>query len=297
MLTLAIPFYRNLDYLRLTINSVREQSTPNWRLIVSDDGCVEPGVRELVESFGDERLTYAPSETSLGMVQNWNRCLELSQTDLVTLLHADDELSPNYVETMLAAADQHPSAAAFFCRAQIIDGKGRDVFSMPDYVKRFLEPSLSPYAELKGEKAILQLIRGNFIFCPSVCYRKSVLEERRFNPSWKMVQDLEFTTRLLFDGKSIIGLPERAYRYRRHGENASETYTKSQLRFEEEMALMQQLAQKAAQFGYQRVSRAARQANIIKLHLLYRSMIDVSGLRFQSAYRQLCMVHKLFIQN
>src|SRR5688572_22755698 len=119
-LTVAIPFYKGPDYLRLAIQSVLRLTSPYWRLVVCDDG-PDAGTRDIVESFGDPRIRYLRNERNLGMAGNWNRCLDVAETDLVNLLHNDDELLPNYVEEMLRAGSEFPDAAAFFCRARVID--------------------------------------------------------------------------------------------------------------------------------------------------------------------------------
>src|SRR5436305_10450701 len=98
-LTIAIPFYKGHTCLRAAIASVQRQMSPTWQLVVCDDG-PEMGTRELVASFGDSRMRYIRNERNLGMAGNWNRCLQVAETDLVNLLHADDELLPNYVEAM-----------------------------------------------------------------------------------------------------------------------------------------------------------------------------------------------------
>ena len=138
-LTVAIPFYKGQAYLRRAIESVLRQTSPDWRLVVCDDG-PEPGTADLVASFGDPRVRYLKNERNLGMAGNWNRCLDAADTDLVNLLHNDDELLPDYVGEMLRAGCAFPDAAAFFCRAKVIDADGRATFSLVDYVKRFLQP-------------------------------------------------------------------------------------------------------------------------------------------------------------
>ena len=66
------------------------------------------------------------------------------------------------------------------------------------------------------------LMRGNFVMCPTLCFRKSVLGSERFAEEWRQVQDLEFTTRLLMAGREIVGSRRAAYAYRRHPESATE---------------------------------------------------------------------------
>lgn len=57
-----------------------------------------------------------------------------------------------------------------------------------------------------------------------------------------MVPDLDLVTRLLLEGEHLIGLPQRGYRYRRHGESATVQYTASLLRFDEEVRIYDQLS-------------------------------------------------------
>jgi glycosyltransferase involved in cell wall biosynthesis len=292
MITLAIPFYKRLDYLKLAIESVLKQTSKRWRLIVSDDGGNEPGAQAVVAAFDDNRITYSLSESHLGMVGNWNRCLELADTPYVTLLHADDELLPNYVELMETNWKKHPEAFAIFCQPKLIGERGQSVFSFPDLYKRFLIPSVRQEVVLNGEPAVHSLIRGNYIFCPTLCYRKAALGALKFDDKWKQVQDLDFVTTALFDGQTLIGLPERAYAYRRHGGNATESYTRSLLRFEEEVQLFKKLALTSRQKHWKKAEKAAKAATVLRLHLLYRIIEDLGRFRWKDAGRKAKFLHR-----
>ena len=50
----------------------------------------------------DPRVECLANPSNLGMVANWNACLDAARTPLVTLLHADDALEPAYARTMRA---------------------------------------------------------------------------------------------------------------------------------------------------------------------------------------------------
>ncbi|HQU45460.1 MAG TPA: glycosyltransferase, partial [Pirellulales bacterium] len=262
-ITFAIPFYANLAYLRKAIESVLGQSHGKWKLLVCDDGAEQAATETAVADFRDARIGYHRNERPLGMAGNWNRCLDLADTDLVTLLHADDELLPNYASTMREEADRRPQAAAFFCDAEVIGADGNRRFSLPDAFKKILKTRGRQTIELAGRQGVKALLRGNFIMCPTLCYRKSVLGARRFSERWKMVQDLDLTTRLLLSGETLVGTPEVAYRYRRHGENSSDQYTRDLLRFREESALYSILGREAAERGWADVNRTARRQTII----------------------------------
>jgi glycosyltransferase involved in cell wall biosynthesis len=106
-ITFAVPFFSGIAYLPLALESVRAQRDGRWRCLVIDDGNLE-GVEGLVRSCADARFRYVKNDRNLGMAGNWNRCIDLAETDLVQLLHEDDELAPSYASTMLRAATEHP---------------------------------------------------------------------------------------------------------------------------------------------------------------------------------------------
>src|SRR5262249_24120636 len=123
-LTFAIPFYKNTDFLRRAIDSVRAQTVDGWRVLVCDDAGPDPGAVDVVRGYDDERITYTRNAENLGLAGNWNRCLELAPSDLVTLLHADDELLPGYAAAVAQAHREHPDAVAVYPRAKVIGADG-----------------------------------------------------------------------------------------------------------------------------------------------------------------------------
>ena len=140
---------------------------------------------------------------------------------------------------------------------------------------------------LQGEPALRALAAGNFIMCPTLCFRRSVLGARRFDPRWRQVQDLDLTARLLLEGATLAGSREAAYAYRRHGESATERQSESLLRFEEELALLAELARAARQRGWPRAARAAARAWTPKLHIAYRALGDAARGRPRDAAAKL----------
>ncbi len=286
-LTIAIPFYRGHTYLRAAIESALRQTTPDWVLHVYDDCGPEPGTQHLVDRFRDDRIRYSRNATRLGIAGNWNRCLEGAETELVTLLHADDELRPDYAAVMTAAAERHPQAVAVFCGADIIGPTGARRFSLADAVKRYLwrpngEPSL-----VRGRPAIEALCHGNFLMCPTACYRRSRLGPRRFDETWKFVLDLDLFTRLLFEGEHFVLLPDLLYAYRRHPENTTELHTRTLQRFEEEFAIYRRLAAAAREKKWHRAAHRAEACVLIRLNLFVRAWGDLVHGRVGAAINKL----------
>ena len=278
-ITISIPFYRGLSYLRAAVESVLAQRDSRWRLLVCDDGVVEAGAAELISGYRDNRIEYHRNASNLGMVDNWNHCIDRADTDLVTLLHADDLLLLDYTEVMRELAESHRGAVAVSCNTSIIDADGVSRFSTADAVKRFCVPRSSDPVVVVGETGLRALMAGNFIMCPTLCFRKEVLGERRFSNDWKQVQDLELTARLLIEGDSIVYTRRVAYAYRRHAAGATAVQSESMLRFEEEFALFDLVAERAAARGWAHAARISSEKRIVRLHLAYRAVRELLRLR------------------
>ncbi len=275
----AIPFHRDVAYLREAIESVMRQSEPDWKLWVVDDAGGHPdraAAAALVRSLDDPRIHHLENDSGGGMVGNWNRCLDLADSELVTLLHGDDQLLPGYAACMLGLADDHPGAVAFHCEARIVSATGRPVFSLPDAAKQLFTPKGTDAGVLSGEPGATALMRGNFIMCPTLCFRRARLGSRRFDDTWSQVQDLELTVRLLMEGEQIVGTPEQAYAYRRHEGSATTAHSESRLRFEEEFRLFDEIARRAEARGWNETAKVARRRRIVKLHLLYRALREAA---------------------
>jgi glycosyltransferase involved in cell wall biosynthesis len=291
-ITLAIPYHRGPAYLRHAVESVLAQDDDAWQLAIRDDG--ERGeASAVIAQLGladHPRVRCVSNAANLGMVANWNVCLDDASTPLAMLLHADDALEPGYVRSMRALAAAHPSATAFFCEARIIDATGRERFSFADWIKRFYLPAEARRGgsfALRGESALRAIMAGNFIMCPTLCFRLEALGARRFDASHRQVQDLELTSRLLMDGDTLVGTRETAYVYRRHDEGATAQQSESLLRFREELALFDRVAERASEIGWSGAARVARRKTIIRLHLGYRALGDLARLRAGRALREL----------
>jgi glycosyltransferase involved in cell wall biosynthesis len=238
-ITYAIPYYRGLAFLKKTIQSVFAQDNPDWKIIVVDDRGGEDA-ELLVQSFNDDRLSYVRNDTTLGLAANWNTAMSLATTEFVTILHADDELLPNYTDVVTTLMTAHPEATAVHCRTLIIDENGNGSWSLPDAIKKVIRPHNRDNVTTIGESGLWSLVRGQWIFCPTMCYRKTHFPSEGFSSDWMMVLDLELMSRILLKGGVIVGSPVVAYKYRRHSSNQTVKLTNSNKRFEEEIKLIGQ---------------------------------------------------------
>jgi glycosyltransferase involved in cell wall biosynthesis len=291
-ITFAVPFYRDHAYLTRTLASVLAQTDQAWEAVVCDDGS-DAATAEVVESTGGGRIRYLRNPERLGLAGNFNRCIDVAETSLVCVLHADDELEPEYTATFREAATRHPRAAALFCRARIIDAESRPVFSLVDGVKRWIDPSRDSEVTLESEAGIRALLRGNFIMAPTLCFRKSVLRDRRFPEEFGFILDLMLTSRLLLEGETLVGLPATCYRYRRHESSETSRLTRSQLRFREESLYYDRMLDVAVAQGWKDCARLASQKRMLKLNVLYRTLASAGKLQVGDAWSGVKILREL----
>lgn len=291
-ITFAIPFYSTPEYLDAAISSVLKQTYSDWELLVVDDRSPHAGIKAQVEGYNDSRIRYALNEQNLGQAGNWNRCLELATTDYVTLLHADDMLQPHYAATMVDAFKRYPDAAAISCRSHFVNKDGKRIFTIPDLYKSALLPSFFAPFILQGEAGLRALIKGNFIVCPTLCYQRSKLKELRFLPDFKCAPDLDFMSRMLVEGLQIVGIPVPAFSYRRHEESGTAVFRRNMQQFEEEIRLLDIIAERAASVGWKKASRAAQRKTVVSLRLGFFGLRDLLALRLSSSMAKMSLASR-----
>jgi glycosyltransferase involved in cell wall biosynthesis len=295
-ITIAIPYYSGFSYFQAALQSALQQSISDYKILVVDNSA-DDQVKAYVESLGQRRINYHKNPTNLGMIGNFNRCLNLASTELVVILHADDELDRDYCKSVQAAAKDYPEAVGFFCAATIIDEKGKRKFSFADYVKTWLIPSTKEVIKIEGDIGASSLMRGNYIFAPTLCFRKCRLGDRRFAEKWKQVLDLDLVTRVLIEGEHLVGLPQSRYRYRRHGGNATLQHTANLLRFDEEVQIYNELSVRFREKGWIRAADVARKKTMIKLNLMYCFAQDVLSLRVPAARSKLKFFYERLLRS
>lgn len=268
-----VPYYSNLAYLRLTLESVVRQTDPHWWCAVVDDSPDAAGVAELVDEFGDARLGYLRNEANLGVAGNFNRCFELAAdrgAELTVILHADDLLEPDYVATMKQAHRCHPEAVCVAPRVTVIDSEGRPCLPLPDRVKGWLWPDR--FDRLHGERGLRLLLRGQFFHCPAVSYRVAMTERPAWDQRWSQVMDLMLYGRVLLGGGTIALESRTVYRYRRHAASQTQVNSATLARTIEETAAAKELVELARQLGWRRAARAGRLRLTIRLQSVLQAL-------------------------
>ena len=167
--TIMILTFRRPETLKNALESaINQKFAGSYEIIISDDsGDVYDDYIE-TDKLASEycrkyaNIVYYRHERNLGQYANWNRAVELCQSEWGGLLHDDDRLYPNYLSEMLATAQKHPKA-----------GLIGSWFDSTDYPSsQLIQKSTKLFCAIRrGKPIVLGVVDSrNFIFplCPGM---------------------------------------------------------------------------------------------------------------------------------
>jgi glycosyltransferase involved in cell wall biosynthesis len=258
-LDIFVPFWGDPEMLKQTVRSVLRQQNDHWLLTVIDDAYPDGDIPEYFAGIADPRVTYVRNETNQGITENYRACVARATQDVVVILGCDDMLLPNYVDVVLTAHARFPDASVIQPGVRIIDGHGKVVRTLADSVKRrrkmarTREPRL-----LAGEKLAVSLLLGDWLYWPSLAFRREVLASTPFRDGMPIIQDLAIIIDIVAAGGSLLVEPTVCFHYRRHRGSASSASVLDGTRFQGERAYFDLAAAQARARGWRRAELAAR---------------------------------------
>lgn len=252
------PYYGDVALMKLAVQSVLRQSHSDVRLLVVDDGYPDDSIPGWFASLGDDRISYQRNETNLGANLNYRKAVSLVENDLVVMMGADDVMLPNYLEWLVDRAAAHPQASVFQPGVVVIDENGAQVHGLVEQVKDRYRPSGKGVRILQGEELAVSLLRGNWLYFPSVGWRAEAITGINFREGFDVVQDLALALDVTMTGGSLLLDDLATFMYRRHSGSDSSWRALEGTRFDEERRFFLTMADEMDARGWRKASRIAR---------------------------------------
>ncbi|MFE3204113.1 glycosyltransferase family 2 protein [Embleya sp. NPDC055664] len=263
-----MPYYGDVGLMQHAVRSVLAQTDRNWRLTVVDDGR-EKGVPEWFAALDDDRIVYLRNEKNLGVTGNFRKCVELAEQDHMVMMGCDDVFLPNYIATIRDVLRRYPEAGMVQPGVQVIDGRGLPTKTLVDQTKRRLyAPKIEGSRRLGGERLAVSLLRGNWLYFPSVCWRTEAVKAINFREDLHVIQDLALVLDLLQRGEDLVATDAVCFQYRRHAVSESALQAFDGRRFVEERGFFLDVAERMERHGWHEAARVARKHMSSRLHAL-----------------------------
>jgi glycosyltransferase involved in cell wall biosynthesis len=267
-LDIALPFYGDVDFMKQTVQSVIDQTDPNWRLVVVDDGYPDDSLPGWFAGLGDKRIEYQRNANNLGANGNFQKCLGLLTADYCVVMGADDLLEPNFVEQIYRLLIQHPDVSMIHPGVKVINESNVEIETRSDRVKRKIRLSLGSSEVVQGESLAKSLMKGNWMYFPAIVWKTKAIQEIGFRPGFHVCQDLGLAMDLIMQGGQMASMQDEIFRYRRHQGSDSSVKAFNGERFKDEKNFFNVMAADLKKLGWKSAAKAARFHSTSRLHAL-----------------------------
>ena len=243
-LHIFIPSYQNPDLLTETLEALTRALGRDLRdgrvLATCVDDASPQSLEPVVRSSGHGLVEYVRNEENLGIIPNFNHCIQLARAPFVMFHGADDLMLPSYWPTVAAMIQRFPDAAVYAPGVAEVDARGRRTASLSYVIKRGLSPWLARFrmVRLGGKPLAFRLAIGDFLYFPGLCWRTEDLQRQPFDPRWSDAADWHRLFLFAIEKRPLV-VDHRTpvFHYRRHSGSASEVSAGSGARFENERNL------------------------------------------------------------
>jgi glycosyltransferase involved in cell wall biosynthesis len=193
--SVCMPTYNQAKYLPEAIESVLRQTFLDFELLIIDDRSTDNSA-DIIQSYSrrDQRIRFLVNEHNIGMVNNWNRCIEEASGEYIKFLFGDDVLaSPAALARMVSVLESNDRIVLVASARNLIDHQSRVKNVISEYVGR------SP---CDGKQVIMDCLldQQNRVGEPSVVLFRKRQAMRGFDRRYRQIVDLEMWFHVLEQG-------------------------------------------------------------------------------------------------
>jgi glycosyltransferase involved in cell wall biosynthesis len=281
-MTILMPVYRPIDYLKGSLASVLEQDFSDYELIVLDNS-VNAECEAVFKSAKDPRINYTWTGEKIGLFEKLNRGAKIADSPWLRLWADDDNMLPGSLSSFMEFVHCHPTVGLVYSDFFSIDPNGTRTGGDNKFLnQRERTPEL-----VKGELSTFLFwcygcLPGNI---STVMLRREAWQEcGGFLTGFQQVPDFDMWIRV--GGKYPIGfLPEKAIELRTHPKQLSQSKERYLIVADEEIPVTLRLKERLQQtipegelMRLWRIQRGRQYAHSLIRALIGGDIASVSGI-------------------
>lgn len=205
--SVIIPTYNHAQFLRAAIQSVVDQTYPDWEIVVVNNYSEDDTV-QIVASFNDPRIRLVNFRNHGVIAASRNHGMSLANGKSIAFLDSDDVWYPEKLQRCMDALGEE---AEVVCHGEA-------------WIKEGSPPRIVMYGPQSRTRYLPLLYDGNCLSTSAIVVRKSALDKvGGFSEDPQMVtaEDYELWLRLAREGCIFVMVEEVLGEYRIHGGNQS----------------------------------------------------------------------------
>ena len=180
LVSVIVPNYNHAKYLTARMDSILNQSYPDFEVIILDD-CSKDASRGIIEGYRSNpkvsNIVYNQENSGSPFIQ-WNKGIRLSRGSLIWIAESDDHCALNFLEETVRKMESYPSAGLVFSQSlERDDILGTESLSF-EHSPRFRIAFKQSYFE-KGPREITEKLayENTIPNASGVLFRKSIFEQ------------------------------------------------------------------------------------------------------------------------
>lgn len=219
LVTIVVPAYRRLNYLRHAMPSALNQTFRDFELILSDDGASDE-IAAYAASLADPRIHYRCNEKNLGIAMNNYAAFQAARGKYIASLHDDDVWEPRFLEAAIPPLEADGTLSVAFSDHSLIDENGRFIPERTDansrlYRRHGLKPGRhQPFIEPAVIGQTIPIVMAGV-------FRKSILQNAEYPKRIGLSYDHWLAYLSVKEGQAVYYIPERLTRYRVHNSSGT----------------------------------------------------------------------------
>lgn len=208
VVSVVVPSYNHERFIAATLRSIMKQTLQPAELLVIDDGSTD-GSSSIIERTLNECAFPCEfiARENRGLSTTLNEGFELTRGEYFAYLGSDDLWLPDFLKARVRLLQSRSDAVLAYGHAYFVDEENQIVDSTADWAR---------YVDGDARQMLLQTTGP---MSPTVLYRRSALEQQRWNEESKL-EDYDLYLRLSAEGPFAFD-PKVLSAWRRHGSNVS----------------------------------------------------------------------------
>lgn len=219
--TIIVPVFNTDKYLFECLESIQNQTYKNFEVILVDDGSRDLSGKICDHFSSIDTRFHCIHTKNYGVSHARNVALEYIQnkeTEFITFIDSDDKIDNTYLRHFVSAMNQYQVDYACCANTRFFQNFQKD---------KELDGSIRHLTSNK--EVLLHFTRGGIYYKNPTCfvgsackvYRKSILQNHRFDEKLPIAEDLDFIFHVLSHVNKGIALHKALYYYRQRKSSLS----------------------------------------------------------------------------
>ena len=184
LVTFIVPAYNVQDYIVECLESIMNQTSPNYDVVIVNDGSTD-NTQELVSNIDDARVIYIKLDKNYGACYARNIGVKASNGKYIMFNDSDDTFDPRKVEIQYKNMIKNDSDMDY-CKLRI---------HSDDTIMEI--PAQEQIDSIEKNGLVTELCKANFISTQSFIVKKNILEKYLFDENLPRLQDYDLFLRMV----------------------------------------------------------------------------------------------------